>query len=1080
MRSFLFGSLLAAVVAALPGLAAADETCTEMPGNVAVFYDTLPWGYSDVTILLTTYGIPWNRLRSVDMGTADLSVYDKVILVGEQKAPFYYLLESNIDWFNDWVEGGCCRVLEVHMADNEVGDDYYSGLAGLDILDGAYDDLNADEPDHRFLNEPQVVAPDDLDGVNSSVHATITDAPLGYTTVSSEVVTGNPALIEYGQGSGWVIASTMTLEYAQHNGYHKVLENLVTAMRPTADACGPEDDADGDGYTEDDNDCDDGNEAVHPGAEEVCDGVADNDCDGITDPLEEDGDGDGVSGCEGDCDDGDGARYPGAEDLCDGVEDNNCDGAIDPMEEDGDGDGDSGCDGDCDDGDGAVHLGAEDQCDGVLDNNCDGLSDPSEDDGDGDDVSDCEGDCDDGEAGVYLSAPEVCDGIADNSCDGVADPLEVDGDGDGASECGGDCDDGDGAVNPDAADQCDEVLDNNCDGATDPMEDDGDGDGFSECDSDCNDSSGSVHPDAEDICDGISDNNCDESTDLLESDGDGDGVSDCQGDCDDLNGDRFPGNPEVCNGLDEDCDDSADEDLTVHDWYMDEDGDGSGGSFHHSTCEGPAGEGYASSGGDCDDSNSAISPTSPEVCDGVPDNNCDGTADPSELDGDGDGVSFCGGDCNEMDPDVSPEMNEICNGVDDDCNGGVDDGLEEVTWFGDSDGDGWGADGVTEVTCGNQPDGYVSEGGDCNEEDPSIHPGAIESCTDATDYNCDGSVGYADVDEDGYAACVECDDNQAAVNPGATEVCDGIDNDCEGGIDEEGAVGGGTWYGDGDGDGYGSDAATQVACNAPDGYVADGGDCNDGDPAYHPGAEEICTDPTDYNCDGSVAYEDGDGDGDPACLDCDDTNSSASSTGTEVCDGSDNDCNGTVDGGDATDATEWYGDGDGDGYGTGSALLDCSQPEGTSENDGDCDDSNPEVNPEASEVCNGVDDDCDGSAGDDEGDTDGDALFDCEDDCGLDPDNDADLDGVCGDEDNCPDAANADQEDADSDGLGDECDSSSGLPGDDDDDDDDEEPEGCGGSCDQGDSGGGAGGLALGLGMMAGMLSRRSRRVIGS
>ena len=97
-------------------------------------------------------------------------------------------------------------------------------------------------------------------------------------------------------------------------------------------------DADGDGYPAEE-DCDDSNPAVHPGAPEICDGIPDNDCDGVIDPDDSDDDGDGTSECTGDCDDGDPGVHPGALQVCDGALDNDCDGTTDDNEADLDGDG---------------------------------------------------------------------------------------------------------------------------------------------------------------------------------------------------------------------------------------------------------------------------------------------------------------------------------------------------------------------------------------------------------------------------------------------------------------------------------------------------------------------------------------------------------------------------------------------------------------------------------------------------------------------------------------------------------------------------------------------------------------------
>ena len=381
-------------------------------------------------------------------------------------------------------------------------------------------------------------------------------------------------------------------------------------------------DADHDGFGED-VDCDDGDAAVYPGAEELCDGL-DNNCDDEI-PVEEiDGDGDGVSSCEGDCDDGDAARHPGAAEACDGL-DNDCDGVVPDDETDGDGDGVSSCAGDCDDEAGDVYPGAEEVCDG-LDNDCeDGVPD-DERDGDGDGVSDCAGDCDDEDAAVFPGAEEVCNG-ADDDCDGVVPDDETDGDGDGALACE-DCDDDDADLDP---------LDH-------------DGDGVSSCDGDCDDGDPTRHPGAVELCNGV-DDDCDGVVPADENDGDGDGHLACE-DCDDEAAATHPGAAELCDGLDNDCDGAAGADE------VDADGDGS-----------------MACAGDCDDGDATVFPGAPDVCDGVMDNDCDGLDDASEVDGDGDGYSGCAGDCDDTRADVLPGGAEItCDGLDNDCDPATLDG----------------------------------------------------------------------------------------------------------------------------------------------------------------------------------------------------------------------------------------------------------------------------------------------------------------------------------------------------------------------------------------------------------------------
>ena len=113
----------------------------------------------------------------------------------------------------------------------------------------------------------------------------------------------------------------------------------------------------------------------------------------------------------------------------------------------------------------------------------------------------------------------------------------------------------------------------------------------------------------------------------------------------------------------------------------------------------------------------------------------------------------------------------------------------------------------------------------------------------------DSGPGSADGDGDGYPDAEDCDDGDAAVHPGADELCDGVDNDCDGAVDED-PVDEPTWYADEDEDGYGCDDTTRQACEAPTGYAAVGGDCDDGDDTIHPGASEVCGDGVDSDCDG--------------------------------------------------------------------------------------------------------------------------------------------------------------------------------------------------------------------------------------
>ena len=225
-------------------------------------------------------------------------------------------------------------------------------------------------------------------------------------------------------------------------------------------------------------------------------------------------------------------------------------------------------------------------------------------------------------------------------------------------------------------------------------------------------------------------------------------------------------------------------------------------------------------------------------------------------------------------------------------------------------------------------------------------------------------TGPFDADGDGTRTAEDCDDADPAVYPGAVELCNGVDDDCDGETDED-AVDAGTWYTDGDADGYGAGEAISD-CEQPSGTSTESDDCDDADASYHPGAEESdCTDPNDYNCDGSVGYADADEDGFPACEDCDDHDNDVNPDAEEICNGEDDDCDGGIDD-DATDADTWYADTDGDGYGDAALESDsCEQPPGYVADASDCDDSNADVSPAGTEICNDVDDDCDGDIDED-------------------------------------------------------------------------------------------------------------------
>jgi hypothetical protein len=307
-------------------------------------------------------------------------------------------------------------------------------------------------------------------------------------------------------------------------------------------------------------------------------------------------------------------------------------------------------------------------------------------------------------------------------------------------------------------------------------------------------------------------------------------------------------------------------------------------------------------------------------------------------------------------------------------------------WYADGDGDGYGAGEPVEACTA--PEGYVASAEDCDDARADINPAAAETdCADPTDYNCDGSTGFADNDGDGFPACEDCDDGDGAVNPDGVELCDGLDNNCDGLTDGADALDAATYYQDRDGDSYGDVDFAELACAAPEGYAAQAGDCDDGAAAVNPSATEVCNS-LDDDCDEAIdeddaadagawyADNDGDGFGDPgaaqlACeapegsvadaTDCDDAEGTVNPDAAEVCDGQDNNCDGAVDEDSAADAATWYSDADEDGFGdAGAAIVACDQPSGAVADASDCDDGQGAVNPDATERCDGQDNDCDG------------------------------------------------------------------------------------------------------------------------
>ncbi len=400
-------------------------------------------------------------------------------------------------------------------------------------------------------------------------------------------------------------------------------------------------------------------------------------------------------------------------------------------------------------------------------------------------------------------------------------------------------------------------------------------------------------------------------------------------DCDDQDPAVNPAAAENCEGVDRNCNGDPYDVASLVDGaslaFVDEDGDGFGSDDAPQVwvCSGVPAEGTSLVDGDCDDGDATAYPGAYELCDNV-DQDCMGDLDGGQLqagegveatwDGDRDGFVgdeaavqvFCsvpapdpnddgqwlalaevlGEDCDDTDAAIFEGALEVCDRVDNDCDDLTDEGFD-TEWLVDVDGDGVPAEGDVVVSCVAPADGIPAvdlDEYDCDDLDATSYPGAPELCDEA-DNDCDELVDedveqlwYLDADKDGYAGATfeegclppdggaylpeaevlasgfDCDDDDGDRSPGAAEVCNDIDDDCDQEVDEtvgDDRVGAVPFWPDADRDGFGAQTLPTWVCDGrlPEGVSDNDADCDDRDGSVNPAAAEVVGNDVDENCD---------------------------------------------------------------------------------------------------------------------------------------------------------------------------------------------------------------------------------------
>jgi hypothetical protein len=494
---------------------------------------------------------------------------------------------------------------------------------------------------------------------------------------------------------------------------------------------------------------------------------------------------------------------------------------------------------------------------------------------------------------------------------------------------------------------------------------------------------------AQEVCDGL-DNNCDSVTDEGFVDSNNDGIPDCL--TDDADGDGVPDTIDNCPTIPN----PGQQNWDLEHLGADKDGKGD-------VCDPDDDDDGVADTSDCQPFNNEVYPGGPEKCDGQ-DNNCNGLVDENFSNIDQDSMA----DCIDPDDDNDGILDELDN-----CPGKYNPAQVNTDYPGDTFGDLCDPDDdnddildeVDNCPLKKNPEQEDNDedlmGDKCDPDDDNDQVlddednCKLDANPEQADFDDDdkGDICDPDIDNDDEANATDCDDFNPAVNHFEAEVCNGVDDNCEDGIDEVDAQGCVEYYKDVDQDGFGAEEL-KCLCEPTGSYTAEvAGDCADNDAAVNPSRMEICNNGKDDNCNSSQNDEnaqsctffffDQDNDGygietDAKCLcnqegkyratsspDCNDGDPLINPGQQEICaNGKDDNCNGDQNDENAIGSVTFYKDQDTDHYGITTDFKKLCSAEGLYSGiyDGDCDDLNPNVNPGAPEVCDGGknDENCNG------------------------------------------------------------------------------------------------------------------------